>query len=64
MAFCFKDVKKKKKNEIVKEFLLAGDRFNPDNPALHIVLVDYLLKTKKYKNLKKQEIQDIVFKTS
>ena len=62
MAFCFKDVKKK--NEIVKKFLLAGDRFNPDNPDLHIILVDYLLKTKKYKNLKKQEIQDKLFKTS
>ena len=64
MAFCFKDVKKKKKKEKIKKFLLAGDRFNPDNPDLHIILVDYLLKTKKYKNLKKQEIQDILFKTS
>ena len=49
---------------MVKKFLFAGDRFNPDNPDLHIILVDYLLKTKKYKNLKKQEIQDILFKTS
>ena len=34
-------------------------------PGLPTVLVDHLLKTRKvYKNLKKQEIQDIFIKTS
>ena len=48
-------------NEIVNKFLLAGDKFMPEmhlkHPGLIIVLVEYLLKTKKkFKNLKKQEI--------
>ena len=47
-------------NEIVNKILLAED-----NLLLHIVLVDNLQKTKKeYKNLKKQEIHDILIKTN
>ena len=51
-------------NEIVKKFLLAGDKFMPKmhlkQPGFTIVLADHLLKTKKeFKNLKKQEIQAI-----
>ena len=56
-------------NEIVNEFLLAGDKFMPEmhlkQPGLLIVLVDHLLKTKKeFKNLKKQEIQAIFTKVN
>ena len=54
-------------NEIVNRFLLAGEKCIPEmhlkQPALHIMLVDNLQKTKKeYKNLKKQEIHDIYIK--
>ena len=54
-------------NEIVNNFLLAGDKFMSEmhlnNPDLLIVHVDYLLKTKKeFKSLKKQEIQAIFTK--
>ena len=52
--------------EIVNKFLLAGDKFMPEMHlkqsefAQLIMLVDHLLKTKKeFKNLKKQEIQNI-----
>ena len=52
-------------NETVSKFLLPGDKFMPEMPAyLHIVLVDHLQKTKKeYKNLKKQEIHNILKRT-
>ena len=48
-------------NKTVNKFLLPGDKFMPDmhlkQPDLLIVLVGYLLKTKKeLKNVKKQEI--------
>ena len=55
-------------NEIVKNVLLAGDKFMPEmhlkQPLdLLIVLLDHLLKIKKeYKNLKKQEIHNIFTK--
>ena len=56
-------------NEIVNQFLLAGDTFMPEmhlkNQDLLIVLVDHLLKIEKeFKNLKKQEIQAIFAKTN
>ena len=52
-------------NEIVNKFLLAGDKFIQDNLNLPIMLVDSFLETKKeYKNLKKQEIQDVFIKMS
>ena len=50
---------------MINKFLLAGDKFMPEmhlkQPGLLIVLVNHLLKKKKkeFKNLKKQEIQDI-----
>ena len=48
-------------NKTVNKFLLPGDKFMPDmhlkQPDLLIVLVGYLLKTKKeFKNVKKEEI--------
>ena len=54
-------------NEIIKKFLLAGDKFMPEmhlnNQDLLIVLVDHLLKTEEeLKNLKKQETQTIFTK--
>ena len=53
----------------VNNFLSARNKFIPKihlrQPELPTVLVDHLLKTKKeYKNLKKQEIQDIFIKTN
>ena len=56
-------------NAVVNKLLLAGDKFMPEmhirQPDLHIVLVVHSLKIKKeYKNLKKQEIQDIFIKTN
>ena len=56
-------------NEIVNEFLLAGDKFMPEmhlkQPGLLIVLVDHLLKPKKeFRNLKEQEIQAIFTKVN
>ena len=56
-------------NEIVNEFLLAGDTLMPKmqlrQPGLNSVLMDHLQKTKKkYKSLKKQEILDIFIKTN
>ena len=55
-------------NEIVNKFLLAGDKFMPEmhvRQDLQIVLVDHLQKTKKeYKNIKKQEIHNILIKTN
>ena len=54
-------------NEIVNKFLLAGDKFMPEmhlkQPGFTYSALDHLLKTKKeFKNLKKQEIQDIFTK--
>ena len=54
-------------NEIVNNFLLAGDKFMPEmhlrQPQFVIVHVDRLLKIKKeFKNLKKQEIKAIFTK--
>ena len=54
-------------NEIVNNFLLAGDKFMLEmhlkQPVLLIVLVDHLLKIKdEFKNLKKQGIQAIFIK--
>ena len=51
-------------NDIINKFLLAGDIFIPEmylkQPGLLIVLVDYLIKTKKEsKSSKKLDIQDI-----
>ena len=56
-------------NEIVNNFLLAGDKFMPEMHVrqldLHIVLADHLQKAnKEYKHLKKQEIHDIFIKTN
>ena len=56
-------------NEIVNKILLAGEKFMPEihlrQQGFRLVLVDHLQKTKnKYKNLKKQEIQDIFIKTN
>ena len=59
-------------NEIINRFLLAGDKSMPEMDLrfgfgfnLPIVFANYLLKPKKeYKNLKKQEIQDIFIKTN
>ena len=56
-------------NEVVNKFLLAGDNFMPEMDLrladLHIVLADHLRKAKKeYKNLNKQEIQQIFIKTN
>ena len=56
------------KNKILNKFLVAEDKFMAEVhalsiPELHIVLVNHLLKTKKeYKNLEKQDIQDIFIK--
>ena len=62
--------------EIVNKLLLAGDKLLSEmhlrqpatfgKPGLtYIALVDHLLKPKReYKNLKRQEIQDIFIKTS
>ena len=42
------------------KFLLAGDKLMSNMHLKQAVLLNYLLKTKKrYKNLKKQEIQDM-----
>ena len=42
------------------KFLLAGDKLISNMHLKQAVLLNYLLKTKKrYKNLKKQEIQDM-----
>ena len=54
-------------NEIVNNFLLAGDKFMPEmhlkQPGFTYSALDHLLKTKKeFKNLKKQEIQAIFTK--
>ena len=54
-------------NEIVKKYLLAGDKFMPEmhlkNQDLLTMLVGHLLKTKKeFKTLKKQEIRAIFTK--
>ena len=52
-------------DQIVNKFLLAEDKFGFTLLDLHIVLVDHIQKTKKeYKNLLKQEIQDIFIKTN
>ena len=56
-------------NEIVNKLLLAGIylclKFFSDSLDLHMVLLDHLQKAKKeYKNLKKQEIHDVVIKTN
>ena len=50
-------------NEIVNKFLLVGDKFMPEMHLKQPRFVDHLLKTrKKFKNLKKQEIQAIFTK--
>ena len=51
-------------NKIVNKFLLVGDKFMPEmhlkQPGFTYSALDHLLKTKKeFKNLKKQEIQNI-----
>ena len=56
-------------NEMVNKLLLAGIylclKFFSDSLDLHMVLLDHLQKAKKeYKNLKKQEIHDVVIKTN
>ena len=56
-------------NEIVGKFILAADKFitemNLRQQDLHVVLADYLQKTKKeYINLKKQKIQERFTKTN
>ena len=56
-------------NEMVKKFLLAGDKVMPKihfrQPRLPILRVNHLPKTKKkHKNSKKQGIQDILIKLS
>ena len=56
-------------NTIINKFLLAGDRLClkciEDNLNLPTMLVDHLLQTKKeFKNLKRQEIQNISTKMS
>ena len=54
-------------NEIVNKFLLAGDKVMPEMYLRQLRFTNSvnLLKTKKeYKNLKKQEIQDIFTKTN
>ena len=56
-------------NEIVKNFVLAGDNFMPDmhlnQSRFTYNIVKNLIKTKrKFKNLIKQEIQDISIKTN
>ena len=53
-----------KMNDIINEFLVAGDKFMPEMHVkqlnLRTMLVDHLLKTKKEsKCLKKLEIRDI-----
>ena len=53
-----------KMNEVMNKFLLAGDIFTPEMHLkrldLLIVLVNHLLKIRQeFKNLKKQEIQNI-----
>ena len=69
MIFCFNvHAKLYKMNEIVNEFLLAGDKFMPEmhikQPGF-IVLAGHLLKTKKeFRNLKKQEIHTIFTKVN
>ena len=51
-------------NKIVNKLLFAGDKFMPEMHLKQLdllkVLLDHLLKAKKkFKNLKKQKIQDI-----
>ena len=53
-----------KMNEVINKFLLARDIFTPEINLKHldllIVLVNHLLKIRQeFKNLKKQEIQNI-----
>ena len=60
--FCQQVNTRYKMNEIVNKFLLAEGKFIP---KIQIVLVDHLQKAKKeHKNLKKQEIHDILIKTN
>ena len=54
-------------NETVNNFLLPGDKSVPEmhlkQPDLLTVIVDHLLKTKKeFRNLKEQEVQNILIK--
>ena len=56
-------------NEIINEFLLAGDKFMSEihlrQLGLLTVLVDYLLQRKKeYKDFKKQKIHDTFIETN
>ena len=55
-------------NEIVNKFLIAGDKFMPE---IHLWKLGFIYsacgsfpKSKEYKNLKKEEIQDIFIKTN
>ena len=52
-----------KMNEIVNKFLLAGDKFMPEmhlkQPGLTYSACGPFTKNKEFKNLKKQETQDI-----
>ena len=52
-------------NEIVKKFLLAGNKFMPE---MHLRQRGFtysacgpFMKNKEYKNLKKQEIDDLIY---
>ena len=55
--------------KLVNNFLLAGHKHMAEciwgNLDLHVVLVEHLQKTKKeFKNLQKQEIQNVFIKTN
>ena len=69
MISCLKwnSIENYKMNEIVNKFLLAGDKFMPEmhlkQPGFTYSACRTFTKEKKeYKNLKKQEIQDIFTK--
>ena len=53
-------------NQIVNKFLLAGDKFTPEmhlkHPDLLILLVDYLLKTKKIHKFKETGDTNYIYK--
>ena len=56
-------------NEMINKILLAWNRLMPEihlrKSNLNITLADHLLQTnREYKNLKKEEIQDIFTKTN
>ena len=55
-------------NEIVKKFLLAGDKFVSEihlrQPGFTYSVEDHLQKKKEYKSLNKLEIRNIFIKTN